>query len=63
MIIPKNLMLYIDVALSTKRKHPDYPILDKEVIKMVINLDCFMAYGLEKLEYKRFKELLGLMFR
>lgn len=62
MIIPKNLLFYINVGLSTKKEHPDCSISDKDAIIMAIELDNHLAYGMGKLERDRFLKSLGGMF-
>lgn len=59
----KNLAFYIGVALETKGNFPNYHISDKECVKLAINLDNYMAYGLSKIDRKRFLKVIGRMFK
>ena len=61
-LIPKNLAFYIDVGLSTKKACPKYPISDKTVVMMAIDMDYVLLYGMGKLEHDRFLKSLGGLF-
>ena len=50
-MIPKDLLLYIDVGLSAKKATPIFPISDQEAIRMAVNMDYKLTYGKTWKEY------------